>query len=152
MLMHWKSLRIDFAFERLAHHFGRQCFDRIHVEIRNERDFRRVALRHEQGLEPLRARERSHRQDAVRVTHNAVERHFADDERARQIGLELFGCPQQTDGDGEVVRGAFFAEIGRREVDGDALEEKPEFLTAARTRSRDSWMAASGKPTIVKPI
>ena len=48
-------------------------------------------------------RERCHRQDAVGVTHRPVKRQFADDERAGEIGLKLFGCHQQSDGDGQIV-------------------------------------------------
>jgi len=42
--------------------------------------------------------------------------------RARKIGLELLRCHQQADGNRQIVGGTFFAEIGRRKVDGDAFE------------------------------
>ncbi len=55
------------------------------------------------------------------MPHHSVEGEFADDERARQIDMDLFGGEEQADCHRQVVRGTFFAKIGGCEVDGDAF-------------------------------
>jgi hypothetical protein len=47
---------------------------------------------------------------------------------------------------------ALLGEVGRRQVDGDALgrQRQAERMERARTRSRDSPTALSGRPTTVK--
>jgi len=52
----------------------KQGFNRVYIEIGNERGFGRVARGNEKRFEALGARERPHRQDAIRVAHDAVER------------------------------------------------------------------------------
>ena len=71
----------------------------------------------------------------------------------RAVRWELAGGHQHPDGDGQVEAGASFSHARRRQIDvtrrrgqGSPLESR-----AARTRSRDSRTAASGRPTMVKP-
>ena len=40
------------------------------------------------------------------------------------VGVDLPGAHQDTDGDGEVVGGAFFSEVGGGEVDGNPLHRE----------------------------
>lgn len=61
------------------------------------------------GLESFVASEQRRRQEAVGVTHEAIERKFSDDECAREIGADLLGGDEQADG-GEIVRETFFWE------------------------------------------
>ena len=54
------------------------------------------------------------------MAHRAVQREFAQEEAAFHIGRHLLGQDQQGDGDGQIIRGAFFAQVGRGQVDGQA--------------------------------
>ncbi len=46
------------------------------------------------------------------MPHHSVEGEFADDERAQQIDMDLFGREEQADCHRQIVCGTFFAKIG----------------------------------------
>ena len=77
--------------------------------------------------------------------------------RRRRRSLERLGVDLAAGGEqrrwrrGRSKRGAHLAQVGRREVDVIRLSgnTKPEFVIAARTRSRASRTALSASPTIV---
>ncbi len=79
-----------------------------------------------------------------------VQRKFADkDPTGYPLGRNDFLCDKYGNGDGQIEARSFFLDIGRREIDGDALGGKmnPVFLSADRTRSRLSRTVVSGRPT-----
>lgn len=112
------SIRCNRLHRLQVHHEREQGFNGINVETWDECGFGRIAGGDEQRVESFFARERRHGQNAVGVAHAAIQREFANDERAREIGVKLFRCQQQTNGDGEIVRGTFFAQVGWRKVNG----------------------------------
>ena len=65
-------------------------------------------------------------QGAVDVTHGAVQTQFADDERVVHCGQHLAGGGHDAEGDGQVVGGAFFAEVCGGQVDCEAVLGKVE--------------------------
>jgi hypothetical protein len=65
------------------------------------------------------------------VAHGAVERELADEERALDgLGPDLFRGDQHADGDGQVVGRPGLADVGRGQVDGDALAGKEQAMAS----------------------
>ncbi len=99
-----------------------QIADRDDVDIGHERRFRGVDFGDKDPLQTAFAGQRRQRQDAFRVAGGAVQRQLAHEERPFQpVGPDLVGGRQHADGNGQVIRRAFLTQIGRGEVDGDAL-------------------------------
>ena len=93
-----------------------------------------------------------HGQHAVGVAHLALQRELAHDHHTGEVGLHPPAAAEDAQGDGQVVRGpSFLRSAGARfTVMRRMGNSQPELRTAARTRSRDSWTAVSGRPTTVK--
>ena len=86
---------------------------------------------HENGREALPPRVQGHRQHAAHRAHAAVERQLAHHERALQpAGLDQPGGAEDADRDRQVEGGAFLADIGGRQVDGDAVDRELEARVA----------------------
>ena len=85
---------------------------------------RQVGLGHDDVGEALLIGEGDHRQHAVGVAQAAVEGQLAEEDGVRQVGGHLLGAEQDADGDGQVVGGSGFLEVGRGQVDDDALHRK----------------------------
>ena len=87
---------------------------------------------------------------ATRVKR-AVERHLAQGGVAAELVLrQHLHLGQQAERDRQVEMAAFLQHVGRREIDRDAPRRQREAehgASAARTRSRDSATALSGRPT-----
>ena len=66
-------------------------------------------------------------QHALHGAEDAVEAEFADEDEVADVadGEAAVGA-EDADGDGEIEAGAFFFEVGGREVDGDAGGRKVE--------------------------
>jgi hypothetical protein len=95
------------------------------------------------------------RQNAFARTHRAGQREFADDDEIVElVGFDLFAGGQHADGDGQVEARPLLFHVGGREVDGRAPigNLKPELVSAVETRSRDSFTAASGRPTMTTRV
>ena len=80
-----------------------------------------VRRRDEHAAESRILGERRHGQDAVRVQNVAVERELPDEHGIIRRAFELPGAVEQRHRQRQVVGGAGFADIRRREVGGDAL-------------------------------
>ena len=98
----------------------RERVDRINVDPLYQRSFGRVDLRHEQGLIPLLLGQVCHRQQPVNVTERTVQRQLAEEQHPVEVCRDLFREHQQRDRDGQIVGGAFLAQVSRRKVHGDA--------------------------------
>ena len=53
------------------------------------------------------------------MANGAVQRQLTQEEAALQVGRHLLGQDQQRDGDGQIVGGAFLAQVGGGQVDGE---------------------------------
>ena len=76
--------------------------------------------RHIGAADALVAGHRHHRQDAGGMAQSAVQRQFAQKDGRFGRRQSLAGAEQDADGDGQIVGGAGFFQVGRRQVDGDA--------------------------------
>jgi len=82
---------------------------------------RYIAKRCRRGIEYPGYR-RGDGQDAVDVAHGAVEGELADEERVLdRLGPRLLRGDEHAHGDGQVVGRPSLADVGRGQVDGDAL-------------------------------
>ena len=106
-----------------------QCEQRLRrqdLEIARPGGFRTVAGGADQAAARLHRRHGG-RQNARDLGERAVEAEFAERDMARDV-LDLHGSHrrQQSERDGQVEMAAFFLEVGRGEIDGDALRRQPE--------------------------
>ncbi len=104
----------------------RERVDGVDRHVGQQGGFRRVDRGHVGGADAAIAREGDHRQDALRVPHGAVEREFAEEYACADVGQRLPGGDHDADGDRQIVRRAFFADVGRRQVDDDAAVRERE--------------------------
>jgi len=75
-----------------------------------------VRLGNEEALVAVSPSHRGHGQHAVHVAQAAVEGELADEHGIGDVGQQLLRAHQQGHSDGQVVGGAFFAQVGRRQV------------------------------------
>jgi hypothetical protein len=76
----------------------------------------------EDAADRLLVGRRGNGQDAVDVAHGAVERELADEERVLDgLGPDLLRGDEHAYGGGQVVGRPGPADVGRSQVDGDAL-------------------------------
>ena len=80
--------------------------------------------RHEDGADAVVAGQGHHRQDAVGVAQRAVQPQLAQEQAAGVVEDHLLAGPQHAHGHRQVVAGAFLAQVGGRQVDGDPLHGK----------------------------
>ena len=93
----------------------------INVDPLDQGRLRRVAGRHKEPLvSPLGGHAR-HRQDAVDVAHAAIQAELAQNQRVVHVAKDLVGGGQDAHGDGQVVGRPLLAQVGRGEVDGEAV-------------------------------
>ncbi len=105
----------------------REGADRVHGEGLEERGLRGVAGGEEAAVEPRVARAERHRQDPAHGMDRAVQRELPHHEKSRQaIGLDRARRRQEPERDRQVEADALLPQIGRGEVDGDALERERE--------------------------
>jgi hypothetical protein len=64
----------------------------------------------------LLARVQDHREHAIRVSQRSVEGELPQEQHPVVDHLDLLGSDQERDRDGQVVAGAFFLQLGGREV------------------------------------
>ncbi len=86
-----------------------------------------VAFRHKHGMKSIPSRQIHHGKDAWNRAKRAVKRQLANDQepvQARQ--LDLSACGKQADGDSQIKRCTFLANIGRRKIDRYSLHGKGE--------------------------
>ena len=94
---------------------------------------------------------RAHRAPSARCRRAKVRREKCIDRAACRRTCP--GSPESTKRHGQIEGRAFLANVGGREIDGDALvagKSKPQFFSAALMRSRLSFTAMSGRPTTLK--
>jgi len=60
------------------------------------------------------------------VPHGAIQPQLADEQGALNLAAELLGCQQQSHGDRQIVGRAGLANVGRRQVGGQALHRERE--------------------------
>ena len=60
------------------------------------------------------------------VAHLAVERQLAEEESAGEVGDDLLRRQHDADGNRKIIRRAFFSNVRRREIDGDAISRESE--------------------------
>ncbi len=88
----------------------------------HEGRFRGIIGGHKDMLQPFGAGQGGQRQDALGVAGGAVQRQLADEDGLFQfVGPNLAGGSQHADGNGQVVSRAFLAQIGRGQIDGQAV-------------------------------
>jgi hypothetical protein len=79
--------------------------------------------RHNQAAHSLLAGSQGHRENALRRADGPVECQFAGRSKRGKTGRrELSAGAEQSQGDGQVERGGLFRQIGRRQVDDDAVD------------------------------
>jgi hypothetical protein len=89
-------------------------FNGINFEAGNQGRFGGVRFRDEHPSISIGTGSGSHRQNATRVTDDAIQREFADDERALDgRGRQRAGKHDDTQGDGQVIGRAFLADGSR---------------------------------------
>ena len=92
-----------------------------HVDFFDEGRFGRIRLRHKQRFDATRRGQRGHGQNAIDMTHAAIEAQLADHQAVVQaVGRNLARGRQHGQRNGQVIGGAFLAQIGRRQADGQA--------------------------------
>ena len=78
-------------------------------------------------LKPLLPRGGRHRQHPAEVAHRPLQGQLSDHQRVFQAVGGISPCiSKHSHGDGQVVRGTFFADGRRRQVDDDALTGIPQ--------------------------
>ena len=92
-----------------------------HADALDEGSLRRVDARDDGAAVARVARGADHRQHAVGVAQQPLQREFAQQHRAAQVRFDLAAAGEDADCDGQVVGGALLAEVGGGEVHGDAL-------------------------------
>jgi hypothetical protein len=101
--------------------------DGNHVDPGHHAGFGGIAGGHEERREPFPARVQGHRQHAAHRAHAGVQRQLSHHERALEpAGFDQPGRAEDADRGRQVEGGAFLAEIGGGEVDGDALDRELE--------------------------
>ena len=91
-----------------------QRFDGVNFEVGNQGGFGGVGFGDEHPAVSVGAGGGSHWQNAAGVAHDAIEREFADDERAFDgRGGQRAGKHDDAQGDGQVISRAFLADGGR---------------------------------------
>ena len=98
-----------------------QATHRIDFAALNQRRFRSIADRHEETAKPQLLRHACHGEDAVDVAHAAVETQLAQQQRVLHVAGDLARRRQNADRDRQIVGWAFFAQVGGRQVDGEAM-------------------------------
>ena len=124
-----------------------------HLEPLDQGRLRRVLAGHDQPPKPA-SRAPSAIASAPRTGRSAPPSDSSPQtaQRAERFGRQLTARRQQADGERQVEARARLAQVRGREVGGEPLRagtREPEFSSAARTRSRASRTAASGRPTTV---
>ena len=111
-----------FDAQQVAHH-GLEVGARNDNQPVDERRFRRVARGHEDSLEPQRPKAAGGDEDSIDVSHRPIERQLAHERRMRR---RLLAGTRERDGHGDrqIQRAAFLAQLGRSEVDREALAGK----------------------------
>lgn len=100
----------------------RKRFDRDHFQVWDQSRFTRVHFRDEHLLVSIGTRGGSHRQDSARMTNNAIERQFADDDRIfNNIVGKMSRKHNNSERDGQIVGGSLFADGGGRQIDDNAM-------------------------------
>lgn len=100
----------------------RKRSDGIHFQTGDQGCFGRVGFGDEHPPVSIGAGRGGHRQDAARVTDNAVKGEFADDQRVfHRFGLQTPGKDDHAESDGQVVGRSLLADGGGRQVDNDAV-------------------------------
>ena len=90
--------------------------------VRNDRGLGRIAPRQQDALQPRSARRHDGRQDAPRRLNGAVERQLAQNQHIVQDApREPSGRGEHAHRDREIVGRPRLAQVGRGEVDGDAM-------------------------------
>ena len=118
--------RERFHFGQMADELG-QIAHRVNVDVGHQRRLGGILGGHEHALDPFIAGHGRQRQHALGVAGRAVQRKLAEEERAvEQVVPHLRRGGQHADGDGQVIGRAFLAQIGRGQVDGDAMEREGE--------------------------
>ena len=92
----------------------------------DEGGLRGVGLGNEEAQVALFLGHRGHGQGAVYGADRAVQAQFADDQGVVQIGEDLAGGGHDAEGDGQVVGGAFFAQVGGGQIYCEAVLGKVE--------------------------
>jgi len=111
------SVRFDGHGAEEMRREARQRRHRVYLDARDEGCLDGVRRGHEGALLPVLARESDHRQDAVDAAQFAIEREFADENGVFEVRDELAAGSEKADGDGEVVRRAFLAQVSRGRID-----------------------------------
>ena len=105
----------------MPHHIG-QAGDSQHIHIGQQRGFGGIGRRDKYTLKSLRPRQGRHRQNTLRMARGPVQRQLANKQRAGQlVRPHLLRSSQDSHSDGQIIRRAFFTQIGRGQINGDTL-------------------------------
>ena len=101
-----------------------QRFRALHFHALHHRGLLRAFGRQDQFFSGAAQRQRGD-QRAANVAQCAAQREFAEEHIVGDVvGAHLPACGEQADGDGQIKPPALFRQVGRREVDDDALARK----------------------------
>ena len=105
-------LQVDLAVEEL-HHLD-DVVHAVDVEVVDHRRLEGVGTRHDKAVELQLARQDSHGQCTLDGAQTAVERQFAHEHVAVQLGrVDLLVASEDTDGQRQVIGRAFLLDVGR---------------------------------------
>ena len=127
-----------------------QAADRVDVQPLDHGGLGGVGGGHEQAVAAFGGGLQGHREDALDRPRLAGEGQLADDgEVARPVEGHLAAAQEQPQGDRQVEAAGVLLQIGRGQVDDDAVEGRsvPELTMARSTRCVLSLTAASARPT-----
>jgi hypothetical protein len=111
--------------------------DGVQLQPFNDRSFRAIRTRQEQAIEALPARGGSNRKNPSGGVNAAVERQLAEQQHIVDMTSRQDTARRQyPEGNRQVERGACLADVGRRQVDRDAVFR--EFKPGISNRAADA--------------
>ncbi len=111
-----------------------------HLNVRDQRGFRRIAGRDTDAPEAFLPRFQGYGKNPAHMAYRSVEGQLSDDQGAFQFGNPVFiFAGKLPDGDGQVEAGTFLAQIRGSQVDGDALTQVLQ--PGVADRSADAFFA-----------
>src|SRR5207248_548839 len=113
--------------------------DRDHLHLTDEGGFEGVDGGDGDGGDATLAGQGDHGQDAGGVAQGAVEAELAQKEVLGGVEGELLAGGEEGDGHGQVVAGAFLAQVGRGQVDRDAPHGPVTPNSTGRYGAANAW-------------